>query len=262
MSTQPSTPDLILILDYDNIDRSAAPPKLLLAQWLDRLCRAGCLPSRRTLTLVVRAYGGWYAGFETSSARFEAAAGYAQAWPSILASNGVFCRVRFQFADRLLLPSADVGGTERPCPAITHTVARRLALPRLVFSLANCTDPDCELRRIRRWLRKKRGCTKSGCEKTYENVCAAKEQKQVDVHMATDLLLVSSTHEVAAIGVASDDTDLLPAVAASAVLLRQSTTHLCHLRTDDNTRYIDTELRELGVQLITIKQQPGNCEGS
>ena len=79
-----------------------------------------------------------------------------------------------------------------------------------------------------------------------------KEQKQVDVHMATDLLSTTcaGTPPLSHIGLASDDWDLLPAVLAAAQASSGGATTISLLRFGDFTTYLDNDLRALGVQIV------------
>jgi len=204
------------------------------------------------MTVEVRAYGGWYVGNSAPRERYEAAEFYGAQIPAAFVHHGRLVRVRFEFADSLALDGRRPYH-EGPAADITHTVATRSRFTRVRLKDANalppCASPNCELANTRKWIRKARACPANACPLAFSDCFEREEQKQVDVHMSVDLLTYAATpiH----VAVASDDADILPALAAAS-LSKHPLTTLTALRFQVQTTYLDGFLKHHAVVIRTI----------
>jgi hypothetical protein len=88
-------------------------------------------------------------------------------------------------------------------------------------------------------MRNQRACFKPECPRSFADHFARREQKQVDVHIAVDLMTLAECNDLCRhIAIASDDTDLLPAIAAAGARLAANRT-LTALRFSAGTRCVD-----------------------
>jgi hypothetical protein len=246
----------ILLLDHDNIPYEQVSLDQIIRSWLDSFCNR--LPDSGIISMKVRAYGGWYEEDYSSAARYHASEFYQNMCPSSFFYGKYICRLSFEFADYLALP---FGNDERADSAIriTHTVARRASAPniKMLSQVTPCLEEGCQLRTVRTWVRRKRACTKQGCPHSFSNYFQRLEQKQVDVHMAVDLLTyVAKEQEGCHVAIASDDQDLLPAVAASAKH-RLNPGTLTLIRLYSSATYLDSLLIESGVRIIRVPPKEG-----
>lgn len=243
---------LILLVDHANIPFYRASVPDLIRAWLASLLATARIPDSGLLSMSIRAYGGWYLGESVSDERFQAAEMYQRECPLLLEHAGLYCRIRFEFADSLLGAGA---APARPSTArITHTVGVRTKPPRIwpLSDPSPCTEEDCELPGLRRWLRRRRGCTRLACERDFADCFRRLEQRQVDVHLATDLLTVIMRRPGPVhLAVASDDTDLLPAIL-SAGSSRESVSSVTTLRFDTGQTYLDAQLAAADVEVVRI----------
>ncbi len=165
---------------------------------------------------------------------------------------GRYCRIQFEFADKLLVPPAL---TKAAMPlAITHTVAVRASAETVVArsGVPLCPESDCQLRSVRKWIKRKRACTRDACPLEFKDQFERHQQKQVDVHLATDILTWAYTWDRAChLAVASDDVDLLPALGAAA-LVRKGQPGVTLLRFLMSSTYLDGTLVDLGLRLVRV----------
>jgi len=244
----PANREHTLLLDHDNLPRSTISIEQILIVWIfsihDAICRTGIHHVR------VRSYGGWFSGTGPSQSRFEASDYYQNHCPPIFRSKGTYVRVTFEFADTLI-----VGPFAKRPPQITNTHVSRNSTQtvRLRAGAAACIETGCELPAVRRWVRKSKACFRDACPHQFADQFTRDEQKQVDVHLAIDFLSLAFNplvkHHIA---IASDDTDLLPAIA-SATINQQAVASISHIRFNNPTSYLDSFLQENGVHLVHIK---------
>lgn len=236
-----------LLIDHDNL---ADPPTFLprnVIPWLQSLLGSKFIENGGNLEVIVRVYGGWFNGTATTDKRREAFLYYSQHWPTILLFGSSYIRFRVEFADTLVLTSAD-----RPKPKITHTLRQQKKLPR--FSRTDigkaCQQTDCEITKVAKWTKRQTGCFSATCPNDFAACFSRLEQKQVDVHLASDLMLLAALSTgLMAIGICSEDTDLTPAVMSAAMVLEQlgKTTLLAMLRDNQRPYHSDFVLENLGV---------------
>lgn len=234
-----------LLIDHDNVQFSSIGLSDVLLTWLSTSSPVN--PGIPDVT--VRVYGGWYSDEGITDLRFEAATFYHAHCPSLLSIGGRTFRIRFEFADSLV-PVANYGEQQ---VAIRRTVVRRSKPLSLKFAarVSICRETDCEVRRVRKWARRQRGCTRDACPHSYDDLFERTEQKQVDVHLATDLLELAWTSDSTRhVAVFSDDADMLPALAAAA--RRRTGVHISHIRQGRVNSYLDDYLRSQGVKLINV----------
>jgi len=177
--------DGIILLDHENIPFDKISLYQLIQIWLDTIAERATMSN--VLTVSVRAYGGWYQGDVTTEARYRAAAMYADECPSLLMHRSRYCRLAFEFADELLDPRLQ-SPRDRRSPKVTNTVVSRTSSPFFTRrpNAPECNEPDCQLRAIRMWMRRRRACTKPGCPQAFDSQFQRFAQKQVDIHLASD----------------------------------------------------------------------------
>ncbi len=230
-----------LLIDHDNIDYSRVTVRRLLEAWIDaepELQKSG--PPR---ILRIRAYGGWYSKSFSSEARSRAADVYTEGAPSLLKRGGNYYSISFEFADTLA-SSRSV--------RITHTVVNRGSPSPAVKSIrgAVCPEANCELLATKRWLRKKRACGREACPRTFTDHFERIEQKQVDVHLALDLVTIL-TMSSGCVAVVTDDADILPA-ALVATENGTAQSRLTLIRRDSHQTYADPHLRSNNVRIAIL----------
>lgn len=244
-----SQPALILLLDHENLPFPKISIKEILCHWLDSL--TSHIRSVGIVSIRIRAYGGWYDGTNVSDARYRASEFYQDCCPIGFRHHMAYCKVRFEFADSLVLPF-NMGSSDTV--PVTHTVATRNSpyMMGLRQDRQICNESDCQLQSIKKWLRAQRGCPRPGCPQAFVNQFIRREQKQVDIHIALDLITFAEQSDANLhIGLASDDYDMIPALAA-AVFRRKSASSLTWLRFKNYSTYLDNWLRSRGVQLTTV----------
>lgn len=238
----------LLLLDHDNIPFGKVSLRRILEIWLGAL-PDDAVPSG-TISVLLRAYGGWYRQTHTSDARFKASEFYQDECPSLIKVAERYCRIHFEFADKLLSPPTSE--KRAPTLAITHTVAVRASAESVVprVGVPACKESDCELSAVKKWIKRKRACTRSACPLEFKDQFERHQQKQVDVHLATDILTWAYTWNGACpLAVASDDVDLLPALGAAA-FARKGQSEITLLRFLMSSSYLDGSLVDLGVRLV------------
>lgn len=246
-STPVGRSNLLLLVDYENVPDAPRAVQRLVSDWVRHL--QSKFPLTGVLETTVRLYGGWWSGAGLSPARERASEDFAFV-PALIEVGGLYCRIRRSFADELLLETAQ--------PLYVRETYSRRPAPSLGVRRAEppiCGEPNCELQSCRKWFFKRRACTFGSCQVRFGDAWERGEQKQVDVHLATDLFsvagVVASYDHVA---IASDDLDFVPAIAAVAVrgLDGQS---LTSLRVERDVTYLDVELRRMGIQVVISRPQ-------
>jgi hypothetical protein len=238
----------ILLIDHDNIPLQEVGLATLITQWL----KYSPSDSQESgiQELLVRSYGGWWREDRQSTSRFSAGPRYADLCPALMRVNGCYWRVRFEFADHLLAFDGEQS------PAITHTFALRPA-PQLCLATEGkgCEEQDCEARKLRKWVMRRRGCTRKACPRAFGDIWQKPEQKQVDIHIAADLLhlslLAGSRRYVALV---SDDIDFIPAILAFTKNIGERRS-LTWIRCNRDSSYLDEELNNRGITIMKVNQQ-------
>lgn len=245
-------PDLILLLDHDNLPGVRSDLGRLVGPWLARLESTGQLPRGRetTASLHARFYGGWFDGYRVSQSRYQAGQEYDTGWPALLQRPGYLLRITFEFSEDLL------GAGSHPKHKITNTVAfRGRPIRANPTPLAKtCPEPACERKKVQQWIKRGSGCTLGVCPNTFIDCFQRHEQKQVDIHLALDLIsLTSGDIGSAHIAIATDDLDFAPALlrAAHSIAERAS---LTLIRTIRKPLYCDETLRGLGATIVYISE--------
>jgi hypothetical protein len=237
---------LFFLIDHDNVSVHASHLNRCLSGWVSQISREHTVPP--VTDVLVRAYGGWWREDQVSDARSSAQQLYSEYCPALIAAEGHYWRVRFEFADGLLLPP----GMSDHVPPFHHTVVSRPAQPMSIADAAGpaCAEQGCEVQRCRRWLYRRRGCTRNACPQIFGDIWMRTEQKQVDTHLAVDLLqLCKSWPESVHVALVSDDTDFLPVLLASSIGSRKAAS-LTHVRLAGRESYLDDFLRKTGVRIF------------
>jgi uncharacterized LabA/DUF88 family protein len=235
-------PRILLLIDFDNLPDVGVTLTSTVGDWLRGL--EPLLPPHAILDATLRSYGGWWDGNAVSPAR-ETAAGILLGMPALVRTESRYWRVHYQMADALLSTTAE-------SIDIRETYVRR-RVPSLTIApgaLAACDNLACEVGKCRSWFFRKRACTQKRCKLQFGDVWERSEQKQVDVHLATDLLLASiGAGEETHLAVASDDSDFLPALAA-VTKIAPNIGSLSHLRLARQRSYLDHFLVAAGVTIV------------
>ena len=230
-----------LLLDHDNIEFPRVTVRHLIETWIDA-DPALHLPGP-PVTLRLRAYGGWFAEGVSTDARFRAAEMYTENAPSLFKRGSNFYSLSFEFADTLA-----AARTTR----ITHTVARRRSTPSAtsIRAAAPCSETDCEIKATRRWLKHNRACGREACPRAFVDHFERLEQKQVDVHLALDLIALLGLPDDR-IGLVTDDADVMPAVLA-ATANGTAQNRLTLLRFNSRATYADPHLLANNVRIAIV----------
>jgi len=240
---------LYLLVDHSNIPWEKLNITKLISAWIAGLLTHCDLPY--VLNLIIRAYGGWYTGGIASAERYRAADHYQRIVPSALKAHERLCKIRFEFADTLAtLPAVEY----REPFAVRHTVAPRSRLISIGWKTPRptCSAANCKIKDVHRWLHKNKACTSPTCPYSFSDFFERLEQKQVDVHLATDLLLLSLAKiDGTFLGVLSDDTDFIPSLVA-AKRYGNTTGHIFLLRCNVCPDHVIDMLREENVGLIEM----------
>lgn len=246
------TPTWVLLIDHDNVPFERIQLRSILEAWLSEIAKV--VRPEGVHDLLVRSYGGWWQGTDQSASRAEAARAYAEQCPALLSLDGGYWRVRFEFADSLIYSNP---GFDR----LSHTFALRPASPlTLAAGTAGCDAESCEAPRLRKWTFRRRGCTKPGCTRKFGDLWLRGEQKQVDIHLAVDLLMLASRAESTThLALASDDLDFMP-VLAQAGIIRPNHATLTHVRFTSRSAYLDETLTGLGLRLLVLPPADARSE--
>ena len=242
---------LQLLIDHDNVPFQEVGLRHIFDAWLDSL--DGLLRPASGVVLRVRAYGGWFAGVASTDARFSAGELYQETCPSVFLRQQRVIRVTFEFADYLAGYSPQDSSDH--VIRITHTVAARgksiLASLRPRKSVS-CVEAGCRLRETVHWLKSRQACASPHCPYKFSDFFTRLEQKQVDVHLGVDaLLLASRLGPTDYLGVVSDDLDLVPAVVAATLQTgRQDAVFL--LRFASGSRNLDDVLVNCGAGIVDV----------
>ena len=241
-------PDLFFLIDHNNVRFDTYDLKGLVVSWLDAINAEVLQHLPSILTISVRAYGGWYQEDQTTESRFQAAEFYQERCPSALIHRNKTYRLVFSFAESLVQTQYELFESIR----ITHTVVpRNLSEKLLLRQQKKCFESQCELKRIRKWLKGNKACPKEECPHAFSDVFFRLEQKQVDVHLATDLVLLSLIYPFH-VAIVSDDMDLIPSMIAVGVRLKKDCS-LSWLRMVRRFAYLDAQLTRLGVRIVKCK---------
>lgn len=234
-------------------------PRTLIDRWLESLEVADSAVVLATIT--IRVYGGWFQERSASEERFRASSYLASQCPAIVVKRSVRASVKLVFAERLLeWPLAHASQAD-PSPLLFDTVGVRRRAER--FSMvpgANCTQEGCELRKVHRWSKRGRACHTAGCPRDFGDCFERKEQKQVDVHLALDLVASMASGQYDEVALVSNDRDLLPALYAASTFNVSS--HLSTIRGNSVVTYLDGALERRRVSIISmaaIHQQEGGA---
>jgi len=230
-----------LLVDHSNILHSRTTISDVITAWLKEILLSGSEHPPLS-DIIVRAYGGWNDQGYDSDERFDALTYYQSKLESLITLDGLYFRIRFSIADRLL-GASDIHRFE-------YTVGLRATPDYFLINDAVCKEPDCQLPSIRRWIRKRRACTKKDCPNSFGEIFSRRQQKQVDTHLAVDLLhAMSSQHKSKHIGIVTADLDLVPALFSS-LASKSANKFLYLLKPKPYSFYCDHDLLNSGARII------------
>jgi hypothetical protein len=193
----------------------------------------------------MRAYGGWFEGTTASTERYSASAKYQAELPSLIRTGTSFVRVTFSFADHLLTMAPD--GVSIPIQGTVVTRASAQTTVPIANATFVCGNDGCEIKRVRRWISRKVACVKPGCNRLFTDYWIRTEQKQVDIHLACDLIAARGLQGLTAAVVVSDDLDFVPILAMAALL--PGPVRIGSLRFTGLPTYLDPLLATLDVEI-------------
>lgn len=243
---------MTLLLDHANVPFQRLTLRDLLESWFDSI---GLPAALAMVDVKLRAYGGWYEGNSASRSRFQAAKFYQSHCPTLFRYKRCLVKTTFEFADYVLPCTDGVGEVEVP---IRHSVVSRgsASYVKLKPGALDCTEANCQLASVRRWARKRKACLNSACPKSFQDCFERTEQKQVDVHLALDLLtLAERSVNGEHIGIATDDADLLPVLVGGAHRTARSGAILSQLRCQTGRTYMDSTLESLKVFIAQVSER-------
>lgn len=241
---------ILMLLDHENVPLREFPVSRLIQEVAQARVAAGNAPP--VLQIHVRAYGGWFEGNSASAARARAFEYYQNNLPAITRVGHHLARCSFEFAD-YPLSITDSRKDDRRLP-ITHTVATRNSPVHFKKKAATelCPEVECQLSAVTRWLNKRTACTKRGCTRSFGETFERNEQKQVDIHLAVDLLTAARDHgNCQSICIVTSDWDFLPALQIASSDLASSST-ISVVRFGKSGTHLDSTLESLGILTITL----------
>jgi uncharacterized LabA/DUF88 family protein len=182
---------------------------------------------------------------------------YQEQCPSLFKYAGRIVRLSFEFADKLLSANGEPSVADDH-PFITHTVATRNTPLYLTKhpDVAPCVIDECEISKVKKWIKKRRACILPSCPHAFDRYFGRTEQKQVDVHLAVDLVIRATTVAVAEhVVVASEDWDLLPAIYACTRYRNPLCLSLVRFRPGGT--YLDRALEAAGLRFVRPARKGG-----
>ena len=244
--------ELLLLLDHDNLREAREDALSIIEPWLTVLERRQALPPKQgsAVSLDLRVYGGWFDGHRVTKSRYDAWQTYDNTWPVLVERPQYRVRIKIEFADYLL------GRLARQIQhKITHTVTTRHKPLRMrpTDQSRSCSEGSCERTKVRDWLKRGSGCTSSSCPNNFADCFERLEQKQVDIHLAMDLISAVSANGAQHVALASDDLDFTPALMSVGVN-NSGTSSLVVVRTNRRPQYSDEALRSLGIEIVYVKE--------
>lgn len=240
---------LQLLIDHHNVPYDKITLRSLIETWIFEVYDE--LSTGSHASIRVRSYGGWYQGASTTNDRFSAAEMYQTICPSTFRHRNTFFSISFEFADEVINPVLPF--SKQGAIPIRHTLVSRTSPQRYIKAAQRsaCEIPECKLKEVYRWMKKKRACMKPACPISFSDAFKRLEQKQVDIHLAIDTLCLSNAQQGNVhLAVVSDDIDLLPAYAASVANQRSAT--FCVIRCQANKTYLDDFLTSNGVRILNV----------
>ncbi|MBX3712204.1 MAG: hypothetical protein KF800_09615 [Lysobacter sp.] len=237
--------DGLLLVDHVNSDlRNENALKYVLGSWIESFKKIK--GDSGTVELLVRAYGGWWFDGVASLERDQAFEYYQSACPSLIATHGVIARVRFEFADYLLVDTSKRA-------KISHSVGIRTKPERLRAKMVSgsCRIQGCASESILSWARNKKACPHNQCDKAFADRFERLEQKQVDVHLSMDLYCAAKSNLIREIAVLSADMDVMPAVLAAGICSDESV-HVSLIRNARSNVSMDPHMDRVGVSLLEL----------
>lgn len=193
----------LAIIDYSNIRKQNKSLKEVAEYIISKR------KDSRTRKLSIRLYGGWYENSQATDDRNNAVAELSDSMPSVMQIENEIWIVKTEFADN----TAKI--RQFATLPIKNTLLRRKSTsPELILnSYDECSNPDCGKLEILKWLKRKRGCTSSACQKKYGEIFSRVEQKQVDTHIAIDFYrYCTESDDLASVWLISNDIDMLPSI--------------------------------------------------
>ncbi len=237
---------LLVLIDHKNLAASGRRLIDILPQWLSSLPETE--QHGPVIDIGVRVYGGWYHETSHTDERSEAIVYYQNELPSLFSVKNRYFRTHLTFAETLL--DSPTAKESSQSISITHTTALRPAelISVVRKGIPACTVPTCRIGEVRRWVRRRKACLEAGCPSSYSDVFERREQKQVDVHIAVDLLLAAQGANSVALVTA--DNDLIPAILAFRLNAKASS--LLWVRPKGSSSYLDNALNVLGVSILNL----------
>lgn len=178
---------------------------------INRFVALGLRMDSATREISIRFYGGWKTEnvFTNRASRLQQVIGSIPLFPFRHPTMGII-RGSVTLATSLIVEPSLVWETTFK----VHAGLRRVRLAEApCFETCSRTSVECPVRQFVKFTKKSgKSCPAEGCSVKNEDVFKAAEQKMVDTMIACDLLSLSVDNSVSAVGVLSEDSDLLPAI--------------------------------------------------
>ena len=212
---------IVLLIDSDNIFKTEFSDDGLtkLDAEINRLIDLCFSLDEDATELVIRLYGGWRTSnlLTNRASRIQHILSKRPVFPFKHPTRGIV-RGRIELAVSLLAAP----GLEFETTFKVRNGIRRIRLAESPC-FDDCNEPDntCPVRRFVKFTKsRKKECPADGCTVANDEVFKTAEQKMVDTLLACDLLEAFPHEETAAIGIITEDTDLLPAIIQSRISLK------------------------------------------
>jgi uncharacterized LabA/DUF88 family protein len=239
---------IMILIDHENIDLARTNPKALATAALRAIPEVA-----DGVYVTLRAYGGWFEGASPTDSRFHALRSYQDLCPTLIQTDRGLVRIAFEFADELAMTRFTAQTID-----VRHTVTVRHTPDRIMACQRNreCSEVDCKIRAVHKWTRKKTACFSATCPPPFEAFFQRQQQKQVDVHLAVDLVWFASTiDQDTMIVIASDDMDILPALLQAS--FQNPNSRIIHLHSRSTAiAYPDSFFTRLGIIDVELGEEP------
>lgn len=243
---------VIVLVDYKNVRNGGMHLKDVIGEIVRD--ESQCFPEFSDVNsaklgrkIRIRLYGGWYSGTSATSERSDAVGDLTGNMPTIMKSDAGLWSIRTEFSDQIVrvdnhgAPSFDVRDTVK----IRKTVGRDF----IINSNHQCTEGNCQISAIKKWVKSRKGCTNNGCTKEFSDVFSRTEQKQVDTHLALDFYrLCVESNSISSVWLLCNDVDVFPAVLS--VMLREIKIRVNLFFTQNVSWASDPRLAEHGIKVI------------
>lgn len=237
-----SSKKIILLIDHFNWNFKHYKLDEIVQKWLTIIIDdISCF-----YDLKIRSYGGWKSSNSMNVKRYEAFAFYQKNIKSIFKVKGTYVRTTFEFADYIYSSDSNKRFS------LDETLIFRKSKNYFTSNKKDlqCTNSNCELPKIKKWMKSKKACSFSGCTHNFSNFFVRVEQKQVDTAIVSDLISISLLHpDIFHCGLMSNDLDFAPAFFS---IIANGKKNISLVRRENCTWYTDDILLDSGINIIGV----------